>query len=213
MKNITTLIFLTLFSNVFFSQKFEGVITYSIDYELPEIMEAQRSMLPSEMNTYCKKKTTRVEQKTAMGDQIVISSTKTGESTLLMNMMGQKMAIEVGNQKDNKNESIPSIVYSQESKTIAGYLCEKATYTVYSKEQQDSISMDLYYTTKIPALYNQQFKELKGIPLEYTINTQGMSMTFEATKIESKKLSKSLFNIPREYETISLEEFKKMMGQ
>jgi GLPGLI family protein len=148
-----------------------------------------------------------------MGDQIVISNTKNSESTLLMNMMGQKMAIEVGDQKDNKSESIPSIVYSQESKTIAGYLCKKATYTVFNEEQQDSISMDLYYTTKIPSSYNPQFKELKGIPLEYTINTQGMSMTFEATKVESKKLSKSLFNIPKEYETISLEEFKKMMGQ
>ena len=213
MKNITTLLLIILISNVFYSQKFEGAITYSIDYELPEIMEAQRAMLPTEMKTYCKKMTARVEQKTAMGDQIVISNTKTGESTLLMNMMGQKMAIEVGNQNKSEEESAHSIVYSDESKTIAGYLCKKATYTVFVEEQQDSISMELYYTSQISSKYNIQFKELNGLPLEYTINTQGMSMTFEATNVEQNKLSKSLFKIPKEYEIISLEAFKKMMNQ
>ena len=124
MKKTTVFIFLLLFSNLISSQKFEGKISYSIDYELPEIMEAQRSMLPTEMITYCKKSSSRVEQKTAMGDQIVISNIENGESTLLMNMMGQKMAIEVG--KQSSKETTPSITYSNENKTIAGYKCNKA---------------------------------------------------------------------------------------
>ena len=213
MKNITILILFILISNVFFSQKFQGTITYSIDYDLPEIMEPQRSMLPSEMKTYCKKSSSRVEQKTAMGDQIVISNINTGESTLLMNMMGQKMAIEIGNQDKDENESTPNIVYLEDSKTIAGYLCKKATYTVFIEEQQDSMTMDLYYTSEIPSIYNAQFNQLNGLPLEYTINTQGMSMTFEAINVELNKQSKSLFEIPKEYEIISLEAFKKMMSQ
>ena len=211
MKKTTVFIFLLLVSTLISSQKFEGKITYSIDYELPEIMEAQRSMLPTEMITYCKKKSSRVEQKTTMGDQIVISNIENGESTILMNMMGQKMAIEVG--KQNNKESTPSITYSNENKTIAGYKCKKATYTVFIEEQQDSISMDLYYTPEIPPIYNAQFKELKGLPLEYTINTQGMTMTFEAKSVENTKLSKSLFEIPKDYEIMSLDAFKKMMNQ
>ena len=212
-KYIIYLLFL-LATSTFYSQKFEGTITYSLDYELPEIMEPQRSMLPSEMITYCKKEFSRVEQKTAMGDQIVITNTKSGGSTLLMNMMGQKMAILLSNEGANeKTDNKPTITYFDETKSIAGYSCKKAAYTIFNDQEQDSVLIDVYYSDEIPSTYNAQFKHLAGLPLEYTINTQGMTMSFIAKEISKNKLSKDLFVIPNDYEKISLEDFKSMMGQ
>ncbi|MFL2570924.1 MAG: hypothetical protein ACJ0QL_03490 [Parvicellaceae bacterium] len=214
MKKFTLSIYALLFATIFYGQKFEGTITYTLDYELPEMMEAQRSMLPTNMITHCKKEYSRVEQKTAMGEQIVITNNENGASTLLMNMMGQKMAIEVS-QADQKpkSSSNPVITYYEETKKIAGYDCKKASYTVYVEEQKDSVSIDLFYTPEIPVIYNSQFENLKGLPLEYSLNTQGMTMEFVANKVDVKKLSKTLFEVPKDYEKITLEEFKSMMGQ
>ena len=49
---IISLLCLTLLIGSISAQTFEGKITFGIDYELPEAMEAQRSMLPSEMLIY-----------------------------------------------------------------------------------------------------------------------------------------------------------------
>ncbi|MBG16080.1 MAG: hypothetical protein CL853_06985 [Crocinitomicaceae bacterium] len=214
MKKITLYFLFFLLTSNLLSQKFEGSIKYTLDYELPEIMEPQRSMLPNEMITYCKKDYSRVEQKTAMGDQIVISNSKSGESTLLMNMMGQKMAIEVSNE-ENKETSTnkPSIIYAEESKNIAGYLCKKAIYTIYNEQDQDSVAIDVFYSEEISPSFNSQFKHLDGFPLEYAINTNGMTITFLAIEITNEKLSKDLFLIPNDYQKLSLEDFKSMMGQ
>ena len=38
-------------------------------------------------------------------------------------------------------------------------------------------------------------------------------MEFVANKVDVKKLSKTLFEVPKDYEKITLEEFKSMMGQ
>lgn len=212
-KTTLLLVSIILFTNLW-CQKFEGTINFSLEYDLPEIMEQQRSMLPKDMVTYCKKDFSRVEQKTAMGDQIVITNSKTGASTLLLNMMGQKMAIQINAEDDiNTSTNKPSINYINESKTIAGYKCDRATYTVFDEQQQDSVQVDVFYTDKIAASYNAQFKYLAGFPLEYTINTNGMAVTFLAKDISDEKLSNKLFIVPDDYEKLTLEDFKKMMGQ
>ena len=113
---LLSLLCLTLFIGSISAQTFEGKLTFGIDYELPEAMEAQRSMLPSEMIIYITKGHVRIEQKTMMGDQNVITDTKAKKTVLLMNMMGKKMAITMTD--DGKEKPTPKIIYSNETKTI-----------------------------------------------------------------------------------------------
>ena len=123
---ILTLFLITLST---FSQKFTGKITYEIDYDLPEAMEPQRSMLPTEMTTYIGKEHSKVIQNTMLGEQITIVNFKTNTTTSMMDLMGQKIAIEIKSDDPN-SENKPSIKYTEETKTIAGYLCKKAIYMV-----------------------------------------------------------------------------------
>ena len=51
MKKINLIVGIILFTIQTFSQDFTGKITYEVDYDLPEAMEPQRSMLPTEMIT------------------------------------------------------------------------------------------------------------------------------------------------------------------
>lgn len=192
------------------AQTFEGKITYSIEYELPEAMEAQRSMLPTESITYITKGHVRVENKTMLGDQNVITDTKKKTSVLLINMMGKKVAIKMGGE-DEENDNKPKITYSKETKTIAGYKCKKATIEVKDAAGETQ-EMEVYYTEDIPAEANDKFPGLKGFPLEYTINSQGMVMTMSAKTVSKERVSKSLFEIPEGYEEMTMEEFKGSMG-
>ena len=192
------------------AQTFEGKITFGIDYELPEVMEAQRSMLPSEMIIYIAKGHVRIEQKTMMGDNNVITDTKSKTSVLLMNMMGKKMAITMTD--DGKEKPTPKIVYSKDTKKIAGYECKNATY-ITEDEAGEEQEMEVYYTEEIPSEANDKLPGLKGYPLEYTINAQGMIMTLSAKTVSKEKVSKKLFEIPEGYEKMSMEDFKKSMGQ
>ena len=81
-----------------------------------------------------------------------------------------------------------------------------------SKEFNEPISMEVFYTPEISAQASQQFNKLKGLPLEYSVSTQGMIMKIKAKSITKEDCPKSLFEIPKEYEKMNLEEFQKMMG-
>jgi len=210
MKTLITLLSLILLVGNLNAQTFEGKITFGIDYELPEAMEAQRAMLPSDMVIYITKGHVRIEQKTMMGDQNVITDTKAKTSVLLMNMMGKKMAITMAD--DGKDKPTPKIAYSDETKKIAGYDCKKAIYTTKDAEGEDQ-EMEVYYTEDIPSEANDKLPGLKGYPLEYTINSSGMLMTLTAKTVSKEKVSKKLFLIPDGYEEMTMEDFMKSMGQ
>ncbi len=205
-------LFLLLFNMFLFSQKFNGKIIYNLDIDLPEELEPQRSMLPTEMTTFIGKKYSRIVQKTKIGDQVTIINHKTNEITSLINLMGQKIAIAITPESQEETNN-PTIVYNDETREIAGYTCFKAIYSIYDKNQQDTISTVIYYTPEISSKANGQFKDLKGLPLEYSIDTQGMHMHLKALSIINEKYPKSMFIIPNDYEIMSIEDFQKMMEQ
>lgn len=212
MKKISIiLVCLTLWTYTI-SQDFIGKISYDIDYDLDEHMESQRSMLPTQMTTFISKNASRIEQETMIGVQTVISNHKNNSSVLLMNLMGQKVSINIPYNEDKKENKEVNIKYLEDEKMIVGYACKKAIYSSYSSKKEDTISIIVYYTPEISAKYNQQFKELKGLPLEYSVITQGMTLNFVANEIIQQKVAKSLFKTPKDYNSMSLEDFQKMMG-
>jgi GLPGLI family protein len=212
MKKISIiLVCLTLWTYTI-SQDFIGKISYDIDYDLDEHMESQRSMLPTQMTTFISKNASRIEQETMIGVQTVISNHKNNSSVLLMNLMGQKVSINIPYNEDKTETKEVNIKYLEDEKMIVGYACKKAIYSSYSSKKEDTISIIVYYTPEISAKYNQQFKELKGLPLEYSVITQGMTLNFVANEIIQQKVAKSLFKTPKDYNSMSLEDFQKMMG-
>ena len=92
----------------------------------------------------------------------------------------------------------PEYTYHDETKTVAGYLCHRATMTVEDENGEETES-EIYYTKEIPASANDKHKGLDGFPLEYTINSNGMTVEMVATKVEKSKISKKEFEIPDGY--------------
>lgn len=203
---------IAIFAGSTFAQ-FEGKVIYGLDYELPEAMESQRSMLPSEMDMVIAKNKSKVIQNTMMGSQIVISDTKTKKSVLLMDMMGQKMAIDLPTptEEESKEEKQPKYKYDDKSKKIAGYKCKHAIMTIEDDNGEEQ-KMDVYYTEEIPSAANDKLKGLKGFPLEYTIISQGLTMIVTAKSVKKEKIPASEFEIPEGFSKMTMDEFKKSMG-
>jgi GLPGLI family protein len=189
---------------------FIGKIEYTMEYDLPEAYESQRAMMPTEMTTYIGKDFTRVEQTTGLGEQITINDLKSGGSKVLMNMMGQKIALST---EGADKEFEPIVEELEGTKEIAGYLCKQVRYSVPNKDGGEDVSYTIYYSEEIGSEANTQFPGLNGFPMEYVIEAQGMTITYSAKKVTEEKVSKDLAKVPEGYEEMSYEDFLKMMGQ
>jgi GLPGLI family protein len=196
-------------------KQFEGTIKFKMSYEdLPAEMAMMEAMLPDEMITRVKGEKSRMEQSMAMGmSSVTITDMKKGTGIVLMDLMGQKIAMEATKEELKKldkkkvSDKKPEFKYTSETKEIAGYECKKAFIVI-----EGAGEMEIYYTEDLPAGASKQFEGLKGFPLEYSISQGPMKVSFTATKVIKEKLSDSLFSIPDGYDIMTFEEFQKTMG-
>lgn len=195
-------------------KKFEGTITYGLEYQdLPAEMAAMEAMLPDEMITQIKGDKTRLEQSLGMGmSQVTITDLKKGSGTLLMNMMGKKMAVEMSEAElkemdKKKRAEDPEFKYVDGTKNIAGYDCKKAILVL-----EGVPDLEVYYTEQLPSGTHKQFDGLKGFPLEYTIDSGKFKMKMTAKSVKKEILDAKLFTIPDGYDKMTFEEFKSSMG-
>lgn len=211
-KTILTFLILSAFTLQSFTQKnFEGTVTFKITYgEFPPEMVGYESMLPKESITKLKEGNSKTTQTSAMGTNITISD-KEGNVTILMNMMGQKIAIKESIDKEKDATSKPIITYVDETKKIAGYTCKKAELKFADTDEV----MVVYYTEDISTLAtNPQIgvNGLKGFMMEYSINNQGIEMIISASTVTKEKISDAEFTVPSDYEVMTKEEYIKMMS-
>ncbi len=144
-----------------------------------------------------------------------------GSSDMLMNMMGQKMHIPITKAEQDRakaeaGESQPDFdieSFPTDTKTIAGFNCHKIA---LKPKEGDNISITAYVTKEIKTsanvMQNIDMKKLEGFPLEYSINTNGMTMTFTAKSVDNKVDAKVFEINTSGYTKMSLEEFTKMTG-
>lgn len=209
MKNLLILTISIVLLSLSSCSKWTGKIKYSLDYELPEAYESQRAMLATEMTYYVGDGFTRVEQQSTIGDQVTISNQKTGVTTVLIDLMGKKIAISTEEVEDEEKVE-PEIEYLDETKEIAGYKCKKVIYRVRSEDTD--AEFEVYYTKELPAAANTQFKGIDGFPLEYMLEAQGMKTTYSAIEVTEGEVNSKLKKIPEGFEEMSLDEFMEMMG-
>ena len=196
---------------------FEGLVTYKISYPGINLPAEQQGMLPKILTVSIKGTKSRTEIKTGMGNQIEIidyvSKTKIG----LIDMMGQKLAVKNTTddiEKEMKDAGDVKVTLTDETKTIAGYVCKKAVITVNNDGVESKL--DAYYTSelggKISNFDNPYYKDIDGVLLEFSMKTEQFNMEFSATSVEKKTVSAKDFEIPEGYKEVTPDELKKMFG-
>jgi hypothetical protein len=205
-----SLLILTIpFTTIQCQSKFQGILQYEIEYDLPEAMEMQRAMLATKTTTYIGKGFTRIEQNSTLGNQISIYLIKDKQTISLIDLMGQKIAIKQKPDTDSPNLKVEE---KDETKEIGGFNCKRAIVYLPAKNGQEEVAVDLYYTTTIDASHNSQFPGIKGYPTHYQITTQGMTITYTLKNYSQEKIDPNLSKIPKGYEEMTIEEFMKMIG-
>jgi GLPGLI family protein len=191
----SALVFCLAATTVFAQKKIKD--TGYVKYEITEIksQDAMAGMLKgSTMETYIGKGQSRTCMN-MMGGMVMIDtySGKDGSAVTLMNMMGQKSKSVVSKedvvkaQNDGAMKDMKFTYNKRKTKTIAGYKCHQA-----KTKMEDGSELILYVTNKIlmsPSIGGQSglnFVGLKGFPLEFSIQQQGMEMTFSAKEVEGK---------------------------
>jgi GLPGLI family protein len=196
------------------AKDFKGTITYKVTVTGPEVTDEVKAMMPKTMVLKISGGKTRSEMVMGMGKTVVIADAETKTSVILMDIMGQKMAVE-STTEDIMKELNESPEYkmekTSETKNILDYTCKNAIIT-----SDEGIEISVFYTEELGngAIYfdDPQFKEIEGMMLEFEIPNQGVNMKFTAISIDKKKISDSEFEIPEDYKVMSKEEMQGMFG-
>ena len=203
-KFFTLLLLLSIGYQSVLAQIKQGKIIYKINYPSLDLPSDQKAMLPSESVCYFSNNNCRTESDGIMGMKMVTICVKE-QMTILMDVMGKKIAM---NPRDNQSmkTKTPTISYSEETKKIAGYDCKKATLVF-----DENTKMTVWCAEGITGggSWGGNFENLKGAPLEYTADLNGMSMTMTASKVSEEKVSKKKFEIPSGYEFMTTDQLQR----
>ncbi|MBI4931981.1 MAG: DUF4412 domain-containing protein [Bacteroidetes bacterium] len=225
MKKLSLLFFLFIASAIAFSftrstSDFEGKVVYSIDFVNSSMPAQAKSMMAGSTATiYIKGTKSRSDMN--MGPQTTTSiyDSKTNTSVMLMEVMGSKYKIKTEPTKKEEKKPEVKVNVTSETKTIAGYSCKKAEVTV-TDSKGTSHATNIWFTEEISNHMNSsnengaQFKDIKGMPLEYEVQAQnGMSMKMTATSVSKETVADSKFEIPSDYKETTMEGMQKEMMQ
>lgn len=199
---------------------FKGILTYTITYD-GTWDAATLSQQPTETKVMILGKFSKTEM-IAPGATIenITNGNDSSQIVLLdIPMLGEKYYMKTTKEKvlESMTENkVPEIVYSEETKVIAGYTCNKAEY-ITEDEYGDKKTTPVYYSTAIggPELnFGGQFTGLKGFPMEYVMETDEGKITFAVTTAQVKKvkLKETDFFIPTDYTELTDEKAKELFG-
>ncbi len=208
---------LLLCSFTLFAQDFEGKVVYSIT--VPASLDPQvKMMMPKEATGYFKDSKVRMETQAGMGMTTTsIANGKTGESVVLMNVMGSKYAIKGGGNEQEEKEMMEKteVKLVDSTRTIAGFNCKKAILSFQTKETKEKITMNVWYTNEIKASNKHvsgPMGKIDGFILEYSFSQQGIDMMFTASAVTRQAVEDKLFDVPSDYKFMTQEELRKAFG-
>jgi GLPGLI family protein len=218
MKNaqkIGLLVILLTVSVFSFAQKTisEGTLVYDIVIQSgnkePQMADAIDG---GTVTVYIKGAQSRSDMVSALGKETTIHEAKTGNSVILKEYSGQKLMITLT--KENwvaKNKAYSDIKFelTDETKTIAGYQCKKATATLPNGK-----SFTVYYAPDLVATnkeYDATFKNLPGLALQYEYESGTMKYKYTLSKINFDPVMASKFDFPKSgYRVMTYDENQQM---
>ncbi len=195
----------------------EGVIEYEVEYlededELPII-----AILPSKMHLSFKEGfSTSKMSGFASTFGFGYLSKNNAKTSFYFYMMGQKYFFET-NSKDfafgyieDKNLKTDSV--TDETKKIAGYLCNKA---IIKLPYKDLPKAEIYYTDEIRidnSTDYHPYKSINGALMKFEIKMIGIRMRFTAKNVKFIKIEQETFEISEDFKKMTKEELTKFLS-
>lgn len=106
-----------------------------------------------------------------------------------------------------------TLVFTNETDTVAGFLCKKAI-AIFNELDQPEI--ELYYTDRIALNdpnWHTPFADIPGVLLKYEIEQYNMRMRLEATSVEAVKIPDERFQVKEGLEEVKAERIQYELQQ
>ena len=217
-KNILT--FMALFSAIMFSppaeaQKgaFKGIITYDVTYPGMNVEPSQMAMLPQKVTLTTNGEKAKFDVAMTSMNQTMIIDPEAKTTTLLLEMMGNKVMMKPNKQDIPKGKE-PIVTITTETKQIAGYTCKKAEIS-FGDEKSKSDPIIVYFSEELGTnklFYDNEYRTLPGIPLEFTYKMQGRNMHMVAKTIEKTRVTSKDMEVPSGFKEMTPEQLRQMFG-
>lgn len=161
---------------------------------------------------YIKGNQSRSEMVSALASFTTIHDSRSGASVILQEVNGQKLLIRMSadNWKE-RNRRYEGITFTNtgQKKQVAGYDCVQAI-----ARMKDGATFTVYYTPDLMPEnmeFDYQFINLTGVPLEYELTQNNLTIKYTVSKINLNPVAASRFDIPTSgYRELSYDESRKM---
>ena len=177
----------------------EGTLQYNISIvsaksETPSVNSLNGAVL----TVYLKPSLSRTEMKSTLGTESTVFDNRAGNGFILKEYSGQKLMISMNaNNWDQKNKAYEDLNFtvSNETASIAGYQCKKATATL-----PDGKMFTVYFDPTVTInnkKYNNAFSKLPGLPVQYEIQSGNLSFKYTLSSLNNDAVPASRFEAPR----------------
>lgn len=191
-----------LASQIFaYSQKImsEGTLIYDVTVQTGSNQPQLADMFDGASTTvYLKGSQSRTDMVSALGTTVSIHDSKNGAGVVLKEYGNQKLMIKMsGADWEDLNKKYKGITFTptNETKTIAGYLCRKAI-----AKLADGSTFQVFYTTDLVAEnkdFDYQFKDLPGLALEYESSQGNLKIRYSLSRISFDPVPAQKFQTPK----------------
>ncbi len=193
-------VFLILFAcGTKVQERFEGKMVYKITSERTE--HSQDDSLGYQV-IYAKDSMLRIENFTQLGKQVYIKHITKNRAFILMEFEGEKVALK-SIPEPPANEGKYEFSKRKGKEIIAGRSARKMEVKI---PNIDSLFI-MYYFGDISHDYSEAIPGLPGLPVKFTLITNGELADFELIYFEKKAIGIDYFGIPSDYKIMTMDEF------
>lgn len=198
---IISLMFLMAFCLNSYGQKqlTEGTLQYSISIVSPKSeTPTLNSLNGAILSVFLKPNLSRTEMKSTLGTESTVFDNRAGNGFILKEYSGQKLMISMtATNWEQKNKAYDDLSFTvtNETATISGYQCKKATATL-----PDGKVFTVYFDPSVIITnkkYNNAFSRLAGLPVQYEIQSGNLSFKYTLSNLNYDAIPAAKFEAPK----------------
>lgn len=194
----------------------EGTIIYTVEWKLPEQMQAMASSFPKELTVYFKGDSSSLKTESAMYSSTNILNVNKEYERLLLDipMMGKKFSVLFSPADQEKMQAnLPELALKAgtETKTIAGFKVLKHEVN----EKKSNQNSEAWFTKDVdvtPNALSRFFDKNFGFPVEFVSYMNGLSVKAIVKEIKAGTVPAGSFSASKDFEEISMDQLMQMQG-
>jgi len=194
----------------------EGTIIYSVEWKLPEQMQAMASSFPKELTVYFKGDSSSLKTESAMYSSTNILNVSKEYERLLLDipMMGKKFSVLFSPADQEKMQAnLPELALKAgtETKSIAGFKVLKHEVN----EKKSNQNSEAWFTKDVevtPNALSRFFDKNFGFPVEFVSYMNGLSVKAVVKEIKAGTVPSGSFSASKDFEEISMDQLMQMQG-